>query len=98
MANEVLEKLRAAKRTKEADAFKSNKQTGLFTFGSTWTKGPADNSSGSSNNIGQSVAELLLGLPDSASRSINSMKFPRAVWSPARPNRPEVRTISAPSR
>ncbi len=51
----------------EADRFKSNQQTGQFTFGTTWTRGPLDNSAGASGSIGQSVAELLLGLPDSGS-------------------------------
>ena len=51
----------------EADRFKSNQQTGQFTFGSTWTRGPLDNSAGSPSSIGQSVAALLLGLPDSGS-------------------------------
>ena len=51
----------------EADQFKSNQQTGQFTFGTTWTRGPLDNSAGASGSIGQSVAELLLGLPDSGS-------------------------------
>src|SRR4029077_16594527 len=44
-----------------------NQQTGQFTFGTTWTRGPLDNSAGASGSIGQSVAELLLGLPDSGS-------------------------------
>ena len=51
----------------EADQFKSNQQTGQYTFGTTWTRGPLDNSAGASGSIGQSVAELLLGLPDSGS-------------------------------
>src|SRR4051812_42256563 len=51
----------------ESDQFKSNQQTGQFTFASAWTKGPLDNSATSTNNIGQSVAALLLGLPDSGS-------------------------------
>src|SRR5262249_34034570 len=51
----------------ETDQFKSNQQTGQFTFGNTWTHGPLDNSSSSPGSIGQSVAELLLGRPDSAS-------------------------------
>ena len=51
----------------QADRFASNQQTGQFTFGTTWTRGPLDNSAGSSGSIGQSVAELLLGLPDSGS-------------------------------
>jgi hypothetical protein len=51
----------------ETDQFKSNQQTGQFTFGSTWTRGPLDNAANSPSSIGQSVAELLLGLPDSSS-------------------------------
>ena len=51
----------------ETDQFKSNQQTGQFTFGSTWTRGPLDNSAAASGSIGQSVAALLLGLPDSGS-------------------------------
>ncbi|MEO8373526.1 MAG: TonB-dependent receptor, partial [Candidatus Solibacter sp.] len=51
----------------ESDQFKSNQQTGQFTFGTTWTRGPLDNSAGASGSIGQSVAELLLGRPDSGS-------------------------------
>ena len=51
----------------ESDQFKSNQQTGQFTFGSTWTRGPLDNSATSPGSIGQSVAALLLGLPDSGS-------------------------------
>ena len=56
----------------QADGFFSNAQTGQFTFDSTWTKGPLDNSSGSSGSIGQSVAALLLGFPASASISRSS--------------------------
>src|SRR4029077_4483825 len=51
----------------EADRFNSNQQTGQFTFGTTWTRGPQDNSAGASGGLGQSVAALLLGLPDSGS-------------------------------
>ncbi len=51
----------------ETDQFKSNQQTGNFTFASAWTRGPLDNSAVSPSNLGQSVAELILGLPDSAS-------------------------------
>ncbi len=49
----------------EADGFFSNAQTGQFTFDSTWTRGPLDNSATSPGSIGQSVASLLLGLPGS---------------------------------
>ena len=51
----------------EADKFFSNAQTGQFTFDSTYTRGPLDNSATSPSSIGQSVASLLLGLPGSAS-------------------------------
>lgn len=51
----------------EADRFVANQQTGQFTFASNWTRGPLDNSAVSPSNIGQSVAALLLGLPDSGS-------------------------------
>ncbi len=44
----------------------ANQQSGSFTFGSTWTKGPLDNASASPSGYGQSLAALLLGLPDSA--------------------------------
>jgi hypothetical protein len=49
----------------QGDRFASNTQSGQFTFGSTWTRGPLDNAASSPGSIGQSVAELLLGLPDS---------------------------------
>ncbi|MEI9976375.1 MAG: carboxypeptidase regulatory-like domain-containing protein [Ignavibacteriota bacterium] len=51
----------------QGDRFFSNQQSGQFTFGSSWTRGPLDNSAVSPGSIGQSVAELLLGLPDSGS-------------------------------
>ena len=51
----------------EADNFFSNAQTGQYTFDSTWTRGPLDNSANSPGSIGQSVASLLLGLPGSGS-------------------------------
>jgi hypothetical protein len=51
----------------EADRFFSNAQTGQFTFDSTWTRGPLDNSPSAPGSIGQSVAALLLGLPSSGS-------------------------------
>ena len=51
----------------EADGFFSNQQSGNFTFDSTYTRGPLDNSSTSPSSLGQSVASLLLGLPGSSS-------------------------------
>ena len=50
----------------EASKAFANQQTGSFTFGTTWTRGPLDNSSGSPSGYGQSIAAILLGLPDSA--------------------------------
>jgi hypothetical protein len=51
----------------ELDSFNSNQQSGQFTFGSTWTGGPLDNSAAAPSGYGQSIAALLLGLPNSAS-------------------------------
>ena len=51
----------------ETDQFKSNQQTLNATFGTTWTRGPLDNAAGAASGYGQSVAALLLGLPDTAS-------------------------------
>jgi hypothetical protein len=52
----------------ENDKFFSNAQTGQFVFDSTWTRGPLDNSANSPGSIGQSVAALLLGLPNASSQ------------------------------
>jgi len=41
----------------------SNDQTGRFNFDATWTRGPLDNSPTAPQQLGQSVASLLLGLP-----------------------------------
>jgi len=43
----------------------TSSSTGLFTFGTTWTRGPFDNSSSSPK--GQDLASLLLGLPTGGS-------------------------------
>src|SRR6185436_6068979 len=37
----------------ETDQFKSNQQTGNFTFSNQWTRGPLDNAASSPNSIGQ---------------------------------------------
>jgi hypothetical protein len=42
-------------------------QTGQFNFGSTWTRGPLDNSPVSPGSLGQSFAAFLLGLPENSS-------------------------------
>ncbi len=52
---------------RETDKFFANNQTGQFNFDSSWTRGPLDNSPNSPNQLGQSVAALLLGLPASSS-------------------------------
>lgn len=52
---------------RETDKFFANNQTGQFNFDSSWTRGPLDNSPNSPNQLGQSVAALLLGVPASSS-------------------------------
>jgi hypothetical protein len=41
----------------------ANDETGRFNFDGGWVRGPLDNSPAAPNNLGQSVAALLLGLP-----------------------------------
>jgi hypothetical protein len=48
---------------RETNVFSANNQTGQFTFNTTWTRGPLDNSPGAPGNLGQSFASFLLGLP-----------------------------------
>lgn len=50
---------------RENATFFGNDQTGRFNFDSTWTRGPLDNSPTSPNQLGQSFASFLLGLPAS---------------------------------
>lgn len=52
---------------RETDKFFANNQTGQFNFDSTWTRGPLDNSPTSPNQLGQSAAAFLLGLPTASS-------------------------------
>jgi len=52
---------------RETDSFTGGNQTGSFTFDSTYTKGPLDNSTAAPSSFGQSVAALLLGLPTNSS-------------------------------
>ncbi len=52
---------------REKSVFSANQQTGRFNFGTTWTRGPLDNSAGSPGSLGQSFAAFLLGLPDTSS-------------------------------
>lgn len=59
----------------ENDRFFGFQQTGTFTFDSTWTRGPLDNSAVSPGSIGQSVAALLLGLPSSSSNVARSADY-----------------------
>lgn len=53
---------------RENSFFTTNEQVGRFTFDGSWTRGPLNNAPLPPNNIGHSVAALLLGLP-SASNS-----------------------------
>ncbi len=50
---------------RENDFFFGNDQTGRYTFDSTWTRGPLDNSTTSPSSLGQSFASFLLGVPGS---------------------------------
>lgn len=53
------------RRYRETSTFFANDQTGQFSFDSTWTRGPLDNSPGAPGSLGQSFASFLLGLPSS---------------------------------
>jgi hypothetical protein len=55
------------RRYREKSEFSTNAQTGQFNFGTTWTRGPLDNSPGAPNSLGQSFAAFLLGLPENSS-------------------------------
>ena len=48
---------------RETNSLFANAQTGQFNFDANWTRGPLDNSTAAPNNLGQSVAAFLLGLP-----------------------------------
>lgn len=48
-----------------------NDQTGRFSFDSTWTRGPLDNSPNSPAQLGQSFAAFLLGLPSGSNSLLN---------------------------
>ena len=52
---------------REQSTFSANAQTGQFNFGTTWTRGPLDNSAGAPGSLGQSFAAFLLGLPENSS-------------------------------
>ncbi|MCX6623798.1 MAG: TonB-dependent receptor, partial [Acidobacteria bacterium] len=56
-----------ARAYRENDVLFSNDQTMRMIFDSAYTKGPQDNSPTSPNSIGQSVAALLLGIPNTSS-------------------------------
>ena len=53
------------RRYRETSEFFANNQTGQFSFDTTWTRGPRDNSTGAPGSLGQSFAAFLLGLPSS---------------------------------
>lgn len=52
---------------REKSVFSPNSMTGQFNFGTTWTRGPLDNSTGAPSSLGQSFAAFLLGLPENSS-------------------------------
>jgi carboxypeptidase family protein/TonB-dependent receptor-like protein len=55
------------RRYREKSVFSANNQTGQFNFGTTWTRGPLDNSTAAPGSLGQSFAAFLLGLPETNS-------------------------------
>ena len=55
------------RRYREKSVFSANNQTGQFNFGTTWTRGPLDNSPAAPGSLGQSFAAFLLGLPETSS-------------------------------
>lgn len=52
--------------------------TGLYSFGTNWTRGPLDNSAASA--IGQDLASLLLGLPSDGSFDLNAAQSSQAGY------------------
>ncbi|HJZ69607.1 MAG TPA: TonB-dependent receptor [Blastocatellia bacterium] len=58
---------------RETDGFTINDVTGRFNFDPTWTRGPFDNSSTAPNNLGQSFAAFLLGLPSSSNSYVSRL-------------------------
>jgi len=56
---------------RENDGFFSNDQTMRLNFDTSYTRGPNDNSPAAPNNLGQSVAALLLGIPSSSNTYIS---------------------------
>jgi hypothetical protein len=57
-------------RQTRSTALSAGNPSGTYTFGTSWTNGPLDNSSGAP--IGQDMASFLLGLPTSGGLDINS--------------------------
>jgi outer membrane receptor protein involved in Fe transport len=69
------------RRYGETSEFFANNQTGQFNFDATWTRGPLDNSTNAPNQIGQSFASFLLGLPSSGSiTTAASYEEASATW------------------
>lgn len=52
--------------------------SGIFNFGTDWTRGPADNSAGAA--IGQDLAAFLYGLPSSGSTDFNASRAAQALY------------------
>jgi hypothetical protein len=59
----------------ETDKFFGFQQTGAFNFDATYTRGPLDNSPTAPQNLGQSVAAFLLGIPTSSSSVTRSADY-----------------------
>lgn len=60
---------------RENDVFFGNNQTGQFVFDGAVTKGPLDNASTSPGALGQSAAQLLLGIPSASSSLTRSADY-----------------------
>lgn len=60
-----------AYRVNQENNFDLGNSSGAFTFDTTWTRGPLDNSPSSPTSTGQGMAAFLYGLPGSASFPIN---------------------------
>lgn len=52
--------------------------SGIFTFGTDWTRGPADNAAGAA--IGQDFAAYLYGLPSSGSVDFNASRAAQTIY------------------
>ncbi len=60
-----------AYRIYRRNSYNLGSSSGTFSFNSTWTRGPLDNSPTSPSSLGQSFASFLYGIPGSGSLPIN---------------------------